>query len=45
MINLRSCFRWTIEALAKKFHIRRQRVLAILALKVTEDSSRRFLWH
>ena len=26
--------RWTIEALARKFHVRRQRILAILALKV-----------
>ena len=28
--------RWTVAALAKKFHVRRQRVLAILALKVSE---------
>jgi len=28
--------RWTIEALAEKFHIRKQRVLAILALKEME---------
>ncbi|GAX83368.1 hypothetical protein CEUSTIGMA_g10793.t1 [Chlamydomonas eustigma] len=31
--------RWTIEALAKKYHIRRQRVLAILALKEMEAHS------
>ncbi|KAG1656822.1 hypothetical protein FOA52_008456 [Chlamydomonas sp. UWO 241] len=28
--------RWTVEALARKFHVRRQRVLAILALKEME---------
>jgi hypothetical protein len=28
--------RWTIEALATKFRVRRQRVLAILALKEIE---------
>nr|8A22_Yc Chain Yc, mS109 [Polytomella magna]8APN_Yc Chain Yc, mS109 [Polytomella magna]8APO_Yc Chain Yc, mS109 [Polytomella magna] len=28
--------KWTIEALAEKFHIRKQRVLAILALKEME---------
>lgn len=28
--------RWTIEALASKFRVRRQRVLAVLALKEVE---------
>lgn len=30
--------RWTIDALARKFRVRKQRVLAILALKVRQLS-------
>lgn len=32
--------RWTIDALAEKFRIRKQRVLAILALKVPTEGRR-----